>query len=184
MREALSLRTWTIFTLRGEAPPCGAAPTAPGRAAASYCDCSPCRRPARQGRRPRSSLPSELGFRLRRCQGASFLLAPSHGPLQKTTAPRPALKEPASFSEAPSFAPAVPTAPASGGPPASRTRGPRPSPPHCTPSQRSKTSAGRAGAVDCAARAGETQSARLPIKPERLPHLSSGHPPLPLPEQT
>lgn len=112
--------------LRGEAPPCGAAPAAPGRAAASYCDHSPRRRPARQGRRPRASSPPEPRFRLRRCHGASFLLAPSHGPRQETTAPRPALKESASASEAPSFPPSVPTARASGGPPASRTRGPAP----------------------------------------------------------
>lgn len=70
--------------LRGEAPPCGAAPAAPGRTAASWNDRSARRRPARQGRCSRASSPPEPGFRLRRCHGASFLLAPSQGPLQET----------------------------------------------------------------------------------------------------
>lgn len=106
-------------------------------------------------------------------------MAPSHGPLQKTTAPRPALKEPASASEAPSFLPAVPTArqPHEGGPAPAPTQR---NPPHCTPSQRSRAHAGRAGAVDCAACAGDTPSALLrTTELESLPPLSSDARPSP-----
>lgn len=110
MREALSLGTWTIFTLQGKAPPCRAAPAAPRWATASYCDCSPSQWLARQIPCPRGSSPPEPGLRLRRCHGVSFLPAPSHGPRQETTAARPELTQSANASVAPSSLPRAPTA--------------------------------------------------------------------------
>lgn len=56
--------------LEREAPPCGAGPAAPRRAAASYCDRSPGRR---------ASSPPEPALPPRRCGGAALLPAPSHG---------------------------------------------------------------------------------------------------------
>lgn len=111
MREALSLGTWTIFTLRGEAPPCGATPAAPRWAAASYCDRSPSQRPARQIFRSRAFSTPEPELRPRRYHGASFLPAPSHGPRHKTTAALPELTESANASGAPSSPPPRPNRP-------------------------------------------------------------------------
>lgn len=143
MREALSLGTRTIFTLRREAPPCGAAPAAPHWAAASYCDRSPSRRPARQLRRPRASSPPEPGIRPRRCLGASFLQAPSHGPRQENAA-RSELTESANASEAPSSRPRGPNC-----------RGHGTVPPAAPRLGAHEHGASRAGALPSAARAGD-----------------------------
>lgn len=127
--EANGLRA--ANTCEGRLRPAGLLPPLRAGPLPPIVTARPAPRPARQGHRPLASSPPEPGFRLRRCHGASFLLAPSHGPRQETTAPRPALKQSASASEAPSSLPSVPTAPASGDPPASCscTRG-RPAPLH------------------------------------------------------
>lgn len=91
--------------LQGKAPPCRAAPTAPRWAAASYCDLFPGQRPAHQIPRTRASSPPEPGLRPRRCHGASFFQAPSHGPRQETTAASPELTQSANALRDPSFPP-------------------------------------------------------------------------------
>lgn len=167
--------------LRGEAPPCRAAPAAPRWAAASYCDCSPSPRPARQIRRPRASSPPEPRLQLRRCHCASFFPAPSHGPRQETTAARPEMTESPNASEA-SFSP--PPRPNLGPVPQHRTRGP--APPRRTPLRRSQTRARCAPAHWPPLRAQATPLAARPRDARPSHFLGTGRQshPVPSPAQT